>query len=219
MAQILVVEDDESIGELVRDLLMLSGYEVAKTDNGKTALELIKKNSYDLIILDVMLPEINGFEIMEKIKKYAIPVLFLSAKDDAESVIKGLKLGAQDYIRKPFNRLELLARIEIILKRETKEKMVYTFKELELNTLKRKVFLRGEEVELRPKEYELLELFMKNVDIAFTREELLDKVWGITSQIETRTVDYHIQQLRKKLDLKEEIVTLNRVGYRLERRK
>lgn len=219
MAKILVVEDDESIGELVRDLLMLSGYEVAKTDNGKTALELIKKNSYDLIILDVMLPEINGFEIMEKIKKYAIPVLFLSAKDDAESVIKGLKLGAQDYIRKPFNRLELLARIEIILKRETKEKMVYTFKELELNTLKRKVFLRGEEVELRPKEYELLELFMKNVDIAFTREELLDKVWGITSQIETRTVDYHIQQLRKKLDLKEEIVTLNRVGYRLERRK
>lgn len=216
MKNILIVDDDLNIAELIKDLLIIDNYKADYVLSGKQALETLKKQKYDLIVLDVMLPDLNGFEIIEKIRKYEIPVLFLSAKTDDESVVKGLKLGAEDYIRKPFNRLELLARIETILKRNTKTKEVYSFKDIKLDKNKRIVSKSDKIIDLRPKEYELLELFLKNINIALSKEEILNKVWGIDADIETRTVDYHIQQLRKKLELKNEIVTIHKIGYRLE---
>ena len=216
MKRILIVDDDLNIAELIKDLLIIDNYIAEYVLSGEEALEILKKQKYDLIVLDVMLPNLNGFEIIEKIRKYETPVLFLSAKTDEESVIKGLKLGAEDYIRKPFNRLEFLARIENILKRNTKTKELYNFKDITLDKSKRIVSKNDKIIDLRPKEYELLELFLKNINIALSKEEILNKVWGIDTDIETRTVDYHIQQLRKKLGLKDEIVTIHKIGYRLE---
>lgn len=131
-------------------------------------------------------------------------------------MVTGLKLGAEDYVKKPFDRLELLARIERILSRSNKGQKVYIFKNLKLDKGRRTVTCDGQPVSLRPKEFELLALLMKNVNIALSRDEILNLVWGVTTDIETRTVDYHIQQLRKKLNLKKEIVTVNKIGYRLE---
>lgn len=216
MAKILIVEDDKNIAELIDDFLSLAGYETAHAYDGEHAVTAILSKQYDLILLDVMLPGLNGFEVMQQVRSAQTPVLFLSAKSDSESVVKGLRLGAQDYIRKPFDRLELLARIELILKRTGKDQSMYTFKDICLDTKKRVVTKAGEPVGLRPKEFALLELLIKNINVALSRDEILDLVWGVTTNIETRTVDYHIQQLRKKLDLKQEIVTVNKVGYRLE---
>lgn len=216
MAKILIIEDDTNISELIEDMLLLAGYEVTRKEDGNSGLKSIEQNSYDLVILDIMLPLMDGFQIMERIKNRKLPVLFLSAKNDAESVVKGLKLGAQDYIRKPFDRIELLTRIELILKRQDKNQKIYKFKNIQLDTVKHVVYLEGVIIDLRPKEYELLELLVKNINIALSRDRILDIVWGVAVDIETRTVDYHIKQIRKKLNLKKEIVTVNKVGYRLE---
>lgn len=216
MIRILIVEDDENIAELITDLLQLAGYDTENAYDGRQAVDKILLTKYDLILLDIMLPKLDGFEVLKKIKDQKVPVLFVSARSDPETVVKGLRLGAQDYIRKPFDRLELLARIEMILARTNKNKKVYHYKTIRLDTSKCQVTQDNREVSLRPKEFALLELLMKNVNIALSRDEILNLVWGVTTEIETRTVDYHIQQLRKKLDLKKEIVTINKIGYRLE---
>lgn len=216
MPKILIVEDDKNIADLITDLLALASYQTENAYDGVQAVEQIFQNNYDLILLDVMLPGLDGFAVMKRIKEQHIPVLFLSAKNDTESVVKGLRLGAQDYVRKPFDRLELLARIELILSRSDKNKKIYTFKNIKLDTIRREVTQNGKIISLRPKEFSLLELLIKNINIALSRDEILNLVWGVTTEIETRTVDYHIQQLRKKLDLKNEIVTINKIGYRLE---
>lgn len=217
MIKILIVEDDKNIATLIKDTLKLANYSADNCYNGKIAINQIEEKEYDIIILDIMLPELDGFEIMEKIKNRNIPVIFVSAKEDIESVIKGLKMGAQDYIRKPFEPMELLARIENILKRLDKQEKEYQYKDIKIDTSKRSVKKGEEEVALTLKEFQLLELLIKNINIALSREEILNRVWGISAEIETRTVDYHIQQLRKKLGLKEEIVTVNKIGYRLEK--
>lgn len=213
MAKILVVEDEKNISGLIQDTLKLANYEVECSFDGEEALRKIKENRYDLILLDIMLPKLNGFEIVEQIQ-INIPIIFLSAKNDVGTIVKGLKCGGQDYITKPFEPLELLARIELRIKNE-KEKE-YDFKNIKVNIETRTVYKDNEVVYLAPKEYELLILLMKNVNKALTRDEILDKVWDINSDIETRTVDYHIQQLRKKLDLKDNIITINKIGYILK---
>lgn len=214
MPKILVVEDEKNISRLIIDTLSLAKYESDCSFDGEDALNKIKENSYDLILLDVMLPKVDGFEIIEKIKNRNIPVIFLSAKNDVSSIVKGLKSGGQDYITKPFEPLELLARIELRMSKNKKDE--YHFKNIKIDTNTRAVYKDEETIYLAPKEYELLILLAGNINKVLTRDEILNKVWDISAQIETRTVDYHIQQLRKKLDLKDDIITINKIGYILK---
>lgn len=214
MSKILIVEDEKNISKLIQDTLSLANYEFDCSFDGEDALKKINKNTYDLILLDIMLPKLDGFQIVEKIENKDIPIIFLSAKNDVSTIVKGLKSGGKDYITKPFEPLELLARIE--LRMESKREKEYNFKNIKINEEARTVYKNEEIVYLAPKEYELFILLIKNQNRVLTRDEILNKVWDINAQIETRTVDYHIQQLRKKLDLKENIVTVNKIGYILK---
>lgn len=214
MCKILIVEDEKNISRLIQDTLSLAKYSSDCSFDGEDALKKIKENSYDLILLDIMLPKLDGFSIMEKIKNMGISVIFLSAKNDVGSIVKGLKGGSQDYITKPFEPLELLARIELILK--DKMQNTYNFKDINVNINTRTVLKKGEKVYLSPKEFELFILLLKNLNRVLSRNEILDKIWDIDKEIETRTVDYHVQQLRKKLNLKEELITIHTIGYILK---
>ncbi len=214
MAQILIVEDEKNISKLIQDTLSLANYETDCSFDGEEALEKIKKHKYDLILLDIMLPKLSGFEVVEKLNQIETPIIFLSAKNDIGTIVKGLKCGGQDYMTKPFEPLELLARIELRIKDKLEKE--YHFKNIKIDVQTRTVYKEGKIVYLAPKEYDLLILLVKNLNKVLTRNEILDKVWDINSDIETRTVDYHIQQLRKKLDLKDNIITINKIGYILK---
>lgn len=218
MKKILIVEDEIKIYELIKDTLELVQYETDYASDGMMALNKIEKNKYDLILLDIMMPKLDGFEVLKEIETTNTPIIFLSARTDVESIVKGLKGGAQDYITKPFEPLELLARIALRLGEQKKKQEKFTYQDITVHVLERKVYQKGNrEIELAPKEFDLLILLLENQGIALTRNEMLNQVWGIDVEIETRTIDYHIQQLRKKLHLKHEIVTINRIGYRLEK--
>lgn len=212
MKKILVVEDEENISKLICDTLNLGGYTYDVAFDGKSAVEKALDQKYSLILLDVMLPGLDGFQVMEQIKNKGVPIIFLSAKNDISSIIKGLKDGGQDYITKPFEPLELLARIDL---RIDKDKEIYTYKDIVVKIDERLVYKNNEQITLAPKEYELLLLLLKNVGTALSRDTILNQIWDINESIETRTVDYHIQQLRKKLNLKDEIKTVNKIGYRI----
>lgn len=214
MAKILIVEDEINISKLIQDTISLANYEFDCSFDGEDAIKKIKEYQYDLILLDIMLPKLDGFEIIKQIENENIPVIFLSAKNDVSSIVKGLKLGAQDYMTKPFEPLELLARIELRIKKQ--EEKEYHVWDIKVNLDTRTVYKGEEMVYLAPKEYELLLLLLKNQNRVLTREEILNEVWEINAEIETRTVDYHVQQLRKKLELKDKIVTVNKIGYRLK---
>ena len=215
MKKVLVVEDEENISKLIIDTLNLGGYDVASAFDGEEALDKIEKEEFDLILLDIMLPKLDGFTLMEKIKDREIPIIFLSAKNEVSTIVKGLSEGAQDYMTKPFEPLELLARIELRI--EKKEKDTYKYKNITVNKEERIVYKDNQKVALTPKEYDLLLLLLNNIGVALSRDTILDTVWGINEDIETRTIDYHIQQLRRKLDLKKEINTINKIGYRIEK--
>lgn len=214
MPKILIVEDEKNISKLIQDTVSLANYEFDCSFDGEDALKKINENTYDLILLDIMLPKLDGFQIVEQMENKDIPIIFLSAKNDVSTIVKGLKSGGKDYITKPFEPLELLARIE--LRMESKREKEYNFKNIKINENTRTVYKNEEIIYLAPKEYELFILLIKNQNRVLTRDEILNKVWDINAQIETRTVDYHIQQLRKKLDLKENIVTINKIGYILK---
>lgn len=216
MGKILIVEDERNISKLISDTLALGKYETESAFDGEEALSKIEQQEFDLIILDVMLPKIDGFELMEKIKSRNIPIIFLSARNDVSSIVKGLSEGGQDYMTKPFEPLELLARIELRAKKKD-GKPQYNYRDIVLNIKERTIFKNNTQIILTPKEYDLFVLLLENVGVALSRDAILSKVWGIDTDIETRTVDYHIQQLRKKLELKDEIRTINKVGYRLEK--
>ncbi|MCY6369928.1 response regulator transcription factor [Clostridium ganghwense] len=216
LSKILIVEDDVSISDLIKLNLKMVNYEIEQAYNGKRALELIEQENFDLILLDVMLPELDGFGVMERIKHKDIPVIFLTAKDSISNKVKGLKMGADDYIVKPFESIELLARVEVVLRRYGKKNDVLNFKNLEINLQERIVKKNEEIIELTLKEFELLRLLIENKGIALSREKILEKVWGYDYLGETRTVDMHIQKLRKKLNLDEKIKTVYKIGYRLE---
>lgn len=214
--KILVVEDEAAIRDLISINLSLVGYEVFTAEDGLEAKEFLESNRVDLILLDVMIPGIDGFSLIEKIKKYNIPVIFVTAKESVLDRVKGLRLGAEDYIVKPFETIELLARIEVILRRYNKDNHKIKFENVEVDTNKRIVKLNDKEVYLTAKEYDLLILFLKNRNMALSREQILDRVWGFEYVGETRTVDIHVQRIREKLDLKNSIKTVFKVGYRLE---
>lgn len=214
MADILVVEDEEAINELIRRNLSLVGHTCYLAIDGEMALEMIKNKSFDLIVLDIMLPKLDGFEVLEQVQ--GIPTILLTARRSVEDRIKGLVMGADDYLTKPFEMLELLARVEAILRRTKKDEDTFVIDDVRVEFHSRRLFLKEEVVEYTPKEFELLEVLIKNRNIALSREKLLELVWGYEYIGETRTIDVHIQKLRKKLGLEKRIVTVYKLGYRLE---
>ena len=214
--KILVVEDEAPIRDLISINLQLVGYEVFTAEDGIIAEKFSENQKVDLILLDVMIPGIDGFSLIEKIKKHNTPVIFVTAKESVLDRVKGLRLGAEDYIIKPFETIELLARIEVVLRRYNKNKQIIKFKNIEVDTEQRIVNLNNKEVYLTVKEYELLVLLLQNKNRALSRDQILERVWGFEYGGETRTVDIHIQRIREKLDLKNNIKTVFKVGYRLE---
>ena len=214
LARILIVEDEYPINNLISKNLTLTGHECLSAYDGLTAIELIQSTQSDLIILDVMLPGLSGFDLIKLIGD--IPVIFVTAKSGLEDRLKGLSLGADDYIVKPFAMQELLARVSVVLRRTKREENTISFDDLTVDMGSRKVYRRGEKINLTPKEYALLEVLITHRNLALSREKLISMVWTYDYEGDTRTVDVHIQQLRQKLGLKERIKTIYKVGYRFE---
>lgn len=216
MAEILIVEDDENTARMIEATLSMVGYRCDGCEDGSEAVRRILEGSYDLILLDVMLPGMDGFEILTKIKNKGTPVIFLTALQDVGDKVKGLRLGAEDYIVKPFEAVELLARIEVVLRRTNAGRQQLAYDGILVDLQKHVVTKNGERVPLTPKEFDVLVFFMQNVDIAITRERLMAAIWGYEFEGESRTVDIHVQQVRRKLDLKGKLVTIPKLGYCLE---
>jgi DNA-binding response OmpR family regulator len=218
-SHILIVEDDENIAHMIEAALSIGGYTSKVCGDGQSALTEILNGGYDLVLLDIMLPKLDGFQVFESKGENTTPVIFLTAMGDVPSKVKGLRMGAEDYIVKPFEAVELLARIEVALRRTQREASVFHYQDIVVEMDKHEVTLEGTAIILTPKEFDLLVFFIRNVDIALTRERLLSAVWGYSFSGETRTVDTHVQQLRKKLKLHDSLVTIPRLGYRLESQK
>ena len=214
MAVILIVEDEISINELIKKNLQLVGHQCTSVFDGKTAIFEIQSHIYDLIILDIMLPELDGFEVFGEVKE--TPTIFLTARNSLLDRVKGLSMGADDYLTKPFEMLELLARVEAVLRRTQKNKSYFEVGAVRIDFDSYQVFYMGQHVECTPKEFELLEVLVNNRNIALSRDRLLELVWGYDYEGDTRTIDVHIQKLRKKLGLENMIKTVYKVGYRLE---
>lgn len=215
--RILIIEDEEAIAKMIAMNLRVANYETRIYQDGLEAEQgLQEDHMYDLALLDVMLPGKNGFELLEDMKRYDIPVIFLTAKDDLDSKIQGLTGGAEDYLVKPFEILELMVRMEKVLERRNKLEPVIRILDMEINMEEHTVRKNGVEIPLKPMEFELLAVLAKNKNRAISRENLLRMVWGVDYMGETRTVDVHIGQLRKKLELSEAIKTVSKMGYRLE---
>ena len=208
MSYILVVDDEKNIVKGIKFSLEQDGMTVDAAYDGEEALELAKRNAYDLIILDVMLPKMDGTEICRNIREFsAVPIVMVTAKGEDMDKIMGLEYGADDYITKPFNILELKARIKAILRRSAKKtgmaqsaKTVYSVRGLEIEIDSRRVSISGREVNLTAKEFDLLELLMENAERVYTREELLDTIWGYDYPGDVRTVDVHVRRLREKIE-------------------
>lgn len=215
--RILIVEDETAIARMIAMNLGAANYDTKIYSDGMEAAEAMQEDhDYDLALLDVMLPGMDGFELLEVMRGYHIPVIFLTAKDDLLSKVQGLKNGAEDYIVKPFEVLELLVRIEKVLERSDKYSDVIHILNMEINFKEHTVRQDGAEIPLKPMEFNLLAVLAKNKNIAVSRENLLRMVWGTDYVGETRTVDVHIGQLRKKLGLGGHIKTISKLGYRLE---
>ena len=214
MANILIVEDEEVIHELIKRNLSLVGHICHSAFDGKEALECLADKRFDLMILDIMLPKEDGFSVMRQAKGQ--PTIFLTARDSLNDRMTGFSLGADDYIIKPFEMLEMLARVEAVLRRTQTSARTFPLDKVLINFDSRQVYREQELLELTPKEYELLEVLVKNRNIALARERLLELVWGYDFEGETRTVDVHIQKLRKKTGWENRIKTVYKMGYRLE---
>lgn len=215
--KILVIEDDLDISNLIRMNLEAAGYDTGAVYDGNDAAKHIRERTdYDLAVLDLMLPGRDGFSLIGPLTERGIPVLCLTAKGDVASKVRGLKMGAEDYMVKPFEVLELLVRVEKILARTDKKKAPLTFRELTVDMESRKVWEGAEEISLKPMEFRLLTVFLQNRDIMLPRDRLLDLVWGEDFLGESRTVDVHVAKLRKKLKTCEAIVTVPRGGYLFE---
>ena len=215
--KILVIEDDRAISELLCMNLNAAGYETAAAYDGEEARRLLLwHEDASLALVDIMLPKRDGFELMEDFRKKHIPVIYLTAKDYVVSKVRGLRLGAEDYMVKPFEMLELLVRIEKVLERTGRARRMLEIRDIQVDLVRHQVTKNGVIVSLKPMEYDLFVLLLQNRNIALGREEILRRVWGEEFLGESRTVDVHIGQLRKKLDLYEEIRTIPKLGYRLE---
>lgn len=220
MDKILIIEDDNAISDLIKLNLEMAEYNTIQAIDGEEGISLIEEEKPDLIILDLMIPKPDGYELMPKIVERNIPVIILTAKDSLVERVYGLNLGADDYITKPFEAVELIARIKAVLRRHrkinnSKEADVALNDDIQILYESRKVYKGNDEIDLTLKEFELLSILVENKDIALTRQVLLDKVWGYEFEGNTRTVDMHIQKLRRKLQTNK-IKTVHKYGYRFE---
>lgn len=212
---ILIVEDDVNIAKYIQTCLSVGNYESRICMNGADAVTLVADQHFDLVLLDVMLPGLDGFAVMGKIKDYGVPVIYLTAVQDVTNKVRGLRSGAEDYIVKPFETLELLARIELVMRRHQKAAAVLAYGNIILDAERHMVKRDGQPVSLTPKEFDVLSFFMEHQDIVITRERLLGTIWGYEFEGETRTVDTHVQQVRKKMGLQGALITVPKYGYKL----
>lgn len=215
MANILIVEDDRAINDLISMNLKLIGHRYLKVYSGKEVIPILQKGNIDIVLLDVMLPDLDGFEVMKQIKDLSIPVIFITAKDSLSDKMKGFELGAEDYITKPFETLELLARINVVLRHSNKTDK-FILDNVEVHFSESKVYVDGKMVDLTFREFRLLEVLIINRNIVLSREKLLELAWEFDYAGDTRTVDVHILKLRKKLGWESRIKTVFKMGYRLE---
>lgn len=216
MIRILIAEDEEPIANLLQKNLSRAGYDCIWAPDGQKAADLMEREGIDLILLDVMLPGINGYELMEYARELMIPVIFLTALGTTKDKVKGLKMGADDYLTKPFEIVELLARVEAVLRRYHKTESRFQVFDILIDTASRQVTRNGEAIPLTMKEFDLLLLLVRNRNIALYRETIYENVWGGEYMGQSRTVDLHIQRLKKKLNWDSEITAVYKVGYRLE---
>ncbi|MEG2924286.1 MAG: response regulator transcription factor [Oscillospiraceae bacterium] len=216
MKPILIVEDEKPISRLIEMTLRTAGYATEISMDGENAANKIEITEYDLVLLDIMLPKVDGYELMEYIKPLGTPVIFITAKSALADKVKGLRMGADDYIVKPFEPAELLARVEMVLRRAGRAKGEVELFGVTINTATHCVSKGGEAVALTHMEYELLIAFLNNRGIALFRDVLYERVWGDSAQYDTRTLDIHVHRLRKKLSWEEHICTIPKIGYRLE---
>lgn len=216
MMKILIVDDEKPILNLIRSSLTNAGYRCDTAEDGGQALEKIDSGKYDLILLDIMLPEVDGLELMEYIRPLGIPVIFLTAKNTISDKVKGLRMGAEDYMVKPFEIAELIARVEVVLRRYYKMEESFFINGLVVDCNSMKVARDGKEIQLTPKEFELLTLFCRIPNVALYREKIYERVWGGEMPYGSKTVDLHVQRLRKKAGLENELQVVKKIGYRLE---
>ncbi len=216
MLKLLLAEDDAAIAGMLQLGLRKAGYACTWAEDGHDAAAQIEQDRFDLVLLDIMLPGIDGFALLEYIKEYQTPVIFLTAKADVADRVKGLRMGAEDYIVKPFAMVELLARIETVLRRYRKTQRYLTVGEIKIDVDSRTVTKNGRPIDLTLKEFELLLLFARNPGIALYRETIYERVWNEPYYGNTRTVDLHIQRLRRKMGLEQEIQSVYKVGYRFD---
>lgn len=216
MIEILIVEDEKPISELLRLSLTKAGYHCTCTLDGVEAANKIERENYDLILLDVMLPGIDGFALMEYIRDMGTPVIFITAKNAVTDRVKGLRMGAEDYIVKPFEILELLARVEGVLRRHGKLSATVCVGDVQINTLAMTVSKKGEEISLTRKEYDIALLFARNPGIVLYKSTIYERVWGGEYPESTRTVELHVQRMKKKLGWEECVKPVFAIGYRLE---
>jgi len=223
MAHILIVDDEANIRRVVREYAEFEGYNVTEAENGMEAVNLCRENDYDLIIMDVMMPRLDGYSACKEIHKTkSIPVIMLSARGEEYDKLFGFEIGVDDYVTKPFSPKELMARIKVVIKRNAQSATAsvqdkYVFGGLEVNISGREVYVNGEKAAMTPKEYDLLFFLVKNRNIALSRDRLLEEVWGYDFFGDDRTVDTHIKMLRNSLkEYRSYIVTLRGMGYKFE---
>lgn len=217
MIKILIVEDEEAIANLVRMNLANAGYECHVAASGAKGADMLQESQYDLCIFDIMLPEIDGYELLEYAKRLNTPVIFLTAKGETLDKVKGLRLGAEDYITKPFDILELMARVDTVLRRYSKTEQELDVCGLHIDIFSRRVTRDGKEIDLSYKEFDLLLLFIRNPNVALYREMIYERVWDMPYMGNSRTVDLHVHRLKKKAGLEQEIESVYKVGYRFRR--
>lgn len=215
MIKILIVEDEEPISNLIRMNLTKAGYQCKCALDGQTAADMMEEKNFDLVLLDIMLPGIDGYELLEYAKSLQLPVIFITAMGTVENKVKGLRQGADDYITKPFEIVELLARVETVLRRYQKTERILKVLDIEVDVQSRTVVQNGRQVMLTLKEFELLLLFIRNKNVALYRDTIYENVWESEYMGESRTVDLHVQRLKKKLHWEDRIVAVYKVGYRL----
>lgn len=222
MSRILIVDDEANIRLVVKEYAEFEGYTTDEAENGMQAIEMVRNNQYDLIIMDVMMPKLDGYSACKEIKKIKnIPVIMLSARGEEYDKLFGFEIGIEDYVVKPFSPKELMARIKVVLKRNTSEESQaadrYKFDGLEIDMAGREVYVNGKKASMTPKEYDLLFFLVKNNNLAMSRDKLLESVWGYDFFGDDRTVDTHIKMLRNSLgEYRKYIVTLRGMGYKFE---
>lgn len=217
MNKILIAEDEAAIANLVRTVLTDAGYRCIWAPNGNQAADLLEQESFDLALLDIMLPGADGYELLDYCKALEVPVIFLTARGEVEDRVRGLRRGAEDYLTKPFALPELLARVETVLRRCGKTEQVLRLDpDIEIDPAARVVRRDGQPVALTAKEFDLLVLFVQNKNVALCRDRIFERVWNEEYLGDSRTVDLHVQRMRKKLGLEDRLTAVYKIGYRLE---